>query len=227
MNKPKPRQAKSTEDNSGQVKIELLRAARRLLSTGGRESATMRAICAEVGVTPPTLYHYYGDLNGLHKAAIDETYQQVANSYHASTQAKGPLQGVRDGWLTFLRFAHEEPNMCRIVMQQIMAGEPPSLVADTLHGVTEDLKQFHAGGQLKFDPEDATQMLWMSALGTISFTISDMAGKPTSYPRLQEAMIEATLDALFDRQSPVEKISPQDDTTNGAIPCSDQVMSNS
>ena len=187
------------ESSQTDVKGDLLRAARRLLSSEGREGATMRAICSAAGVTPPTLYHYYGDLEGLHKAAIDETYLEVAAAYHGGAEERGPLKGIRDGWATFLEFAHSEPNMCRIVIQQIMAGSPPSMVSETLEGLVEDLRQFHAQGLLKFCPKDTAQLLWMSALGALTFAVSveNTALEGSDEPSLQKALLDITLDALF------------------------------
>ena len=185
------------DPGNGDIKQDLLRAAMHLLSTKGRDGATMRAICAEVGVTPPTLYHHYGDLQGLHKAAIDETYLQVADAYHSGTEEKGPLKGIRDGWATFLQFAYSEPNMCRIVIQQIMAGEPPSMVADTLRGVADDLAQFHAQGRLKYPPRETAQLLWMGALGSLTYAVSREGAGDTQDLALQKAKLDITLAALF------------------------------
>ncbi|WP_179057988.1 MULTISPECIES: TetR/AcrR family transcriptional regulator [unclassified Pseudomonas] len=185
------------DPSNGDIKQDLLRAAVHLLSTKGREGATMRAICAEVGVTPPTLYHHYGDLHGLHKAAIDVTYLQVAKAYHDGIDEKGPLKGIRDGWATFLQFAYSEPNMCRIVIQQIMAGEPPSLVADTLRGVADDLSHFHTQGQLKYSPRDTAQLLWMGALGALTYAVSLEGAGGAQDLALQKAKLDITLAALF------------------------------
>lgn len=185
--------------NNGDVKRDLLHAARQLLSSEGREGATMRAICALAGVTPPTLYHYYGDLEGLHKAAIDETYLEVAAAYHGGAEERGALKGIRDGWATFLEFAHSEPNMCRIVIQYIMAGSPPSMVSETLEGLAEDLNQFHSRGLLKLCPKDTAQLLWMIALGALTYAVSkdSVVLEGSEEPGLQKALLEITLEALF------------------------------
>lgn len=185
------------EPGNVNIKQSLLHAAMRLLSAKGRDGATMRAICAEVGVTPPTLYHHYGDLQELHKAAIDETYRQVAEAYHGGTEERGPLKGIRDGWATFLQFAYSEPNMCRMLVQHIMAGEPPSMVADTLRGVADDLAQFHAQGRLTFPPREAAQLLWMGALGALTYALSREGAGYTQDLALQKAKLDITLVALF------------------------------
>jgi AcrR family transcriptional regulator len=186
-----------TGPSNDNIKQELKNAAMHLLSTEGRDGATMRAICAKVGVTPPTLYHHYGDLQGLHKAAIDETYLQVAEAYHGGTEERGPLKGIRDGWATFLQFAHSEPNMCRIVIQQVMAGEPPSMVADTLRGVADDLIEFNAQGLLKYPPTDTAQLLWMAALGSLTYAVSREGVRGAHDTDLQKAMLDMTLVSLF------------------------------
>jgi len=149
-------------------------------------------------VTPPTLYHHFGDLQGLHKAAIDETYLQVAAAYHEGTDEKGPLKGIRDGWATFLRFAYTEPNMCRLVIQQIMAGEPPSLVADTLRGLADDLQLFQSRGLLRYPPLQTAQLLWISALGALTFAVSHVGNEEQDDLLLQKATLDITLEALFD-----------------------------
>ena len=157
----------------------------------------MRAICAQAGVTPPTLYHHYGDLRGLHQAAIDETYLQVVKAYQEGATNQGPLKGIRDGWARFLSFAYAEPNMCRIVIEQIMVGAPPRMVAETLRGVAEDLEQFYSQGLLKYSPYESTQLLWMSALGALTYVVSRQDCDDVSGIVLQRVMLDSTLHALF------------------------------
>lgn len=168
-----------------------------LLSTLGREGATSRAICAEVGVGAPAIYHHYGDLAGLHKAAIDETFRRVAATYRRSAKAKGPLQGIRDSWTLFMHFAHEEPRMCRVVIQQILAGEPPRAVDGTLRSVARDLANLKVQGRLLYSPDYAAQLLWMAALGALSFTATEQQQDAKTYPVLQESMVELVLNSLF------------------------------
>jgi AcrR family transcriptional regulator len=151
------------------------------------------------------LYHHYGDLAGLHKAAIDETYVQVAEAYRRGTKQTGPLEGLRAGWATFNHFAHKEPRMCRIVIQQILAGEPPSMVASTLAAVAEDLSSLHEQGLLRVSPQIVVQLLWMATLGSVCFTASEGSDKKL-YPALQETMIDSILHSLFNEARTEGKI---------------------
>lgn len=180
----------------GRVKQELLKATRRLLSTLGREGATARAICQEVGVGAPAMYHHYGDLTGLHKAAIDETFRLVATTYRRSTKTKGPLQGIRDGWAMFVHFAREEPRMCRIVIQHILAGDPPKAVEGTLRNVAKDLASLDEQKALSCSPEVASQLLWAGALGAVCFESIDRTSAGAVNPVIQQGLLEAVLSAI-------------------------------
>lgn len=190
------RNVKTRSGETPQVKRRLLEVARHLLSTAGREGASSRAICAMAGVGAPTIYHYFGDLTGLHRAAIDETYEQVAEAYLQGTKEGGPQQGLRNGWGAFNHFARQEPLMCRIVIQQILAGEPPASVAETLDTVENDLARLYEAGLLNYPAHEAVQLLWIGTLGTACFTSSEKA-EQENYPALQKKMVDIVLDALF------------------------------
>lgn len=189
-----------TMSNKLEVKKRLLKVARHLLSTAGREAASSRAICALAGVQAPTLYHHFGDLSGLHRAAIDQTYEQVAMAYLEGAKEGGPRQGLRNGWGAFNYFAHQEPIMCRIVIQQVLAGQPPAAVAETLRTVEEDLSHLYDEGSLVCPPHEAVQLLWIGTLGTACFTSSDMNEDRNQYPALQEKMVSLILNALFSKR---------------------------
>ena len=191
------RNIKGRNGDATQVKKRLLEVARHLLSTAGREGASSRAICAMASVGAPTIYHYFGDLTGLHRAAIDETYEQVAEAYLQGTKEGGPQQGLRNGWGAFNHFAHQEPLMCRIVIQQILAGEPPATVAKTLSTVESDLSRLYDEGILSCPAHEAVQLLWIGTLGTACFTSSEKNEGQESYPALQRKMADIVLDALF------------------------------
>lgn len=188
---------KERGNDTPQVKKRLIKVARHLLSTEGREGANSRAICALAGVKAPTIYHYFGDLTGLHRAAIDETYEQVAEAYLQGTKESGPLQGLRNGWGAFNQFAHQEPLMCRIVIQQILAGEPPATIAQTLQAVEEDLARLYEQGVLTCPAHEAVQLLWIGTLGSACFTSIERNEERKNYPIFQEKMVDLVLGHLF------------------------------
>lgn len=184
-------------DDTVKTRQRLIKAARHLLSTEGREGASSRAICALAAVGAPTIYHHFGDLNGLHRAAIDETYEQVAEAYLQGTRERGPQQGLRNGWGAFNQFARQEPLMCRLVIQHILAGEPPITVAETLETVESDLTKLYKKGILTCPAHEAVQLLWIGTLGTACFTASESNKNQQPDPVFQEKMVDLVLNALF------------------------------
>jgi len=197
LNQPNPTKRKKSSDNEGQVKRDLLKSAVRLLSADGRKGATARAICAEVGVGAPAMYHHYGDLAGLHKAAIDETFRKVAATYRQSTKTTGPLQGIRDSWALFMHIAHEEPRICRIVIEHILAGEIPRAIESNLRYIAKDLANLKAQGTLRYSPEFAAQLLWVAAIGSICVTATERKDGDAASPAIQESMVDVILNSLF------------------------------
>lgn len=171
----------------------------RLLNAVGRQGTTARAICAEAGVGAPVIYHHYGDLNGLYKAAIDESFRQVAACYKRSAKAKGPLQGIRDSWSLFMLFAYEKPRMCRIVIEQTLAGDPPRAVERTLQSIAHDIALMDAKDELNYSPEAVSQMLWVGALGAVGFISTEQGRHKRPDPQIQESVLEAILAALFSK----------------------------
>ncbi|WP_193072108.1 TetR/AcrR family transcriptional regulator [Pseudomonas sp. FME51] len=186
-----------SNDGKTEVRQRLVQATRHLLSIEGRDGASSRAICALAGVGAPTIYHYFGDLDGLHRAAIDETYEQVAEAYLQGTRERGPQQGLRNGWGAFNQFARQEPLMCRLVIQHILAGDPPMAVAETLATVEADLSRLYNEGVLSCPAHEAVQLLWIGTLGTACFTASGSNREDQPNPDFQEKMVSLVLDALF------------------------------
>lgn len=189
-----PGRKAGTSAAEGIIKAQLLAATRELLSNAGRDGATIRAICSHVGVTPPTLYHHYGDLQQLHKAAINESYRAVAEAYRHGQEQAGAVKGIRDGWETFMAFAAAEPNMCRLVIQQIMEGDPPEMVRGTLQKLAQDLAGDYRSA-LQFPVEATAELLWMAALGALTYTVS--APRSQQDTSLQHTLLDVLLPALL------------------------------
>lgn len=178
------------------VKEALLESAVRLLATHGREGATTRAICAEVGVGAPTLYHHYGDLNGLHQAAIRHAFTTISACYRPRAQGSDPLQSVRDSWNMLMKFALEHPRMCRLVIQQTINREMEPGVSSIYDNIVSDLNELYQAGQMVMAPTTAAYMFWAGAIGAAALLAHGEQGKPVD-DSVAQVMLEALLAALF------------------------------
>jgi AcrR family transcriptional regulator len=179
------------------VKDALLESAIRLLAAHGRMGATTRAICAEVGVGAPTLYHHYGDLNGLHQAAIQQAFTAVS-CFRPRMVGSDPLQSVRDSWNMLMKFAQEHPRMCRLVIQQTINREVEPGVSRIFDNIVSDLNELYQEGKMVMEPTAAAYMFWAGAIGAAALLAHGEQGKPVD-DSVAQVMLDALLAALFVR----------------------------
>ncbi|CAI1038557.1 transcriptional regulator BetI [Serratia rubidaea] len=66
-----------SRDNRVILPDEILSAALAILDTQGAEAFTMRALATKLHINPMTIYHYFGDRDGLIAALAEKVYQEV------------------------------------------------------------------------------------------------------------------------------------------------------
>lgn len=76
------------------TQAELTAAARKLLVQAGTDAVSLRAIAAELGMTAPAIYRYFGSREDLLNALVDELYDELA-SYLLDVR-----ESYRDGTLS-------------------------------------------------------------------------------------------------------------------------------
>src|SRR2546426_2681589 len=99
------------------VKTRILKAASELLAGSADADISTRAVCEAAGVTAPTLYHHFGDKEGLVAAVVDfgwatflESKRTTAAVVHAHVAGD-----VRAGWDNHLEYARENPNFYQLM----------------------------------------------------------------------------------------------------------------
>src|SRR5690348_11529826 len=99
------------------VRSRILEAAAGLLAQSADVDVSTRAVCDAARVTAPTLYHYFGDKDGLLAAVVDfgwaaflETKRAVAAVVHDHV-----ADDVRAGWDNHLEFARDNPSFYKLM----------------------------------------------------------------------------------------------------------------
>jgi AcrR family transcriptional regulator len=78
----------------GNLEAALISAATKMVRANGAEHLSLRAVAAELGVSPSALYHYYPDkdslITGLGAALFEglADFQEAALSRHPDTSAE-------------------------------------------------------------------------------------------------------------------------------------------
>ena len=101
----------------------LVAAALTVLEQEGEANFSTRAVCALAKVTAPTLYHHFGNADGLLSAAIQEAFAQyLAGKSAAIRSSADPVIALRNGWDNYVRFAAERPRLYAAMMARLLQG---------------------------------------------------------------------------------------------------------
>ena len=85
-------------DNHGDTRSRLLEAAATLIAAAPGEDVPLRAICEQVGVKLPTLYHFFGSKQGLLDAVVERGFELYLSEKDATETSADPIQDIRTGW---------------------------------------------------------------------------------------------------------------------------------
>jgi AcrR family transcriptional regulator len=91
----------------------LLESALGLLREGGVAALTTRAVCERAGVSAPTLYHHYGDKDGLLRVLAQVELQAFFARKQRMKPSGDALEDVKRGWDDWVQFAIDQPNLVR------------------------------------------------------------------------------------------------------------------
>ena len=76
-------------------KSALITACARVLATKGASGASVRAICAEAGVSPGLLTHYFDGIDALIAATYRDTGDRVQAALNAAVEQADPTPRAR------------------------------------------------------------------------------------------------------------------------------------
>ena len=174
------------------VRSRIIETAAGLLAQSADVDVSTRAVCDAAGVTAPTLYHYFGDKDGLLAAVVDfgwaaflETKRAVAAVVHDHVG-----DDVRAGWDNHLEFARENPSFYKLMWSPAVA--PNSGAVREAYQMLYDRLELGAGrGQLRMSVEAASRIVLSATTGAALSLISqpDLYGDGTFATQLREAVI--------------------------------------
>jgi len=118
-----------------------------LLQRSPAEPVSTRAICEAAGVSAPTLYHHFGDKDGLYDAVVTYGFESYLAAKHALAPTGDPVVDLCHAWDAHVDFGVTHP----------------ALYALTL--LTGLLARVAQAGQLRIDLEAATAAIEAACVG--------------------------------------------------------------
>ena len=157
------------------AKTRLLQAAAELLANSAGKPVSTRQITELAGVTAPTLYHHFGDKEGLFNAVIDAGFEEYVAGEHNFVPTGHPLQDVRQIWDNHLQFGLDNPQLYSVMFGNIRPESRPARVAEAEGFMEEMLEKAAAAGLLCVSPVEASRSILAANVGVTLMLIAEPA----------------------------------------------------
>lgn len=172
------------------MKDRLLDAAYEILSEEGSAALTTRRVCDAVGITMPTLYHYFSSRDALVRAVHDAAFQRFMTKKRNLKPTDDPLLDLRRSCDLVLDFVQKDKNVTRAVMARGL--EEPGMFAAGYELLRSRVRRAGLAGTLRVTEHEATAMTWSVVQGLVIMTVaSPDPSKPVGSVR------KRLLDGLF------------------------------
>lgn len=141
----------------------MLMAALRLLEQEGEARFSTRAVCDVANVTAPTLYHHFGNADGLLSAVLTEGFRQLLASKNLAEQSSDARVALCEGWDDYVRFAAERPRLYAAMMTRFLQGASIPAAEEAFAVLRQQVAALEAEGRLAIAASDAASVMWAAA----------------------------------------------------------------
>jgi AcrR family transcriptional regulator len=155
---------------------------------------SIRALGRRSGYSAPTVYHYFGDKDGLIDALLEDRIASLADQLEQVAPTGDPQNDLRALLLGYLDFSARHPTFTRLMWTLSRKGESrmPAAMDRVRRCIESATERFGASGRLgHFDPDSAGRILWGLAYGLVSLRITQ-----PDFP-MDDQLAGRALDALF------------------------------
>ncbi|ANZ41479.1 hypothetical protein BBK82_41520 [Lentzea guizhouensis] len=169
------------------VRKRILAAAIDLVDKAGVEGASIRDVCAAAGVTPPTVYHYFGDKKGLLDAVVAAGFEQYLEEKRDRAPSADPVEDLCRGWDGHVEFGLRNPALYGLMYGGARTTQhPASQEGERI--LRRIIARIDEAGLLTMPVDDAVHTIHAATVGTTILLIAN--------PGL-EGLSERTRDAVF------------------------------
>ncbi|MEU9644036.1 TetR/AcrR family transcriptional regulator [Streptomyces sp. NPDC048188] len=177
---------------SDQTRQRVIEAAIGLLTRGGRDAVTTRAVAEAAGLQPPAIYRLFGDKDGLLDAVAEYGFAAFLATKHVDPDPPDLIEDLRGGWDLAVEFGLANPALFTLMYTEPAREESAAFKAgsEVLMG---RMRRLAAGGLLRVDEELAAQVVHATARGAVLTWLSlpEQRRDPTLFTTLRESMVAA------------------------------------
>jgi AcrR family transcriptional regulator len=175
---------RSRERDSEATRRAILDAAERLLASGGEEQVSIRELCLRAGVSPPTIYHHFGDKAALVDRVVDDCFAAFDR---------------------YVEYGLAHPTHYRLMFARTRRRPTPAGIA-SYDRLRRTVGAIEAEGRLRAPLEPATAAFWSGVHGVTSLLIAGFwqADSP-AIALVRDSLIAQLTDERHMRKRPHEK----------------------
>jgi len=167
-----PAVLRARDRGAAATRRSILAAAELLLAQGGEAGLSIRELCARTGVTPPTVYHHFGDKGALVDRLVDACFAEFDRSFTRRPAPADPVEALRWGFDRYVEYGLAHPKHYRLMFQRSMPRRPTAAALASYDRLRQRVAAIAAAGRLVPPVEDATAAFWSAVHGVTSLLIA-------------------------------------------------------
>jgi len=149
----------------------VLAAAEAILARGGEAALSIRELCAQVGVTAPTIYHHFGDKDGLVAEVVDACFAEFDRALAKGPLPDDPVAALGWGFDRYVAYGGAHPAHYRLLFQRKLVKPTPAGVAAYAR-LERLVDAIAAAGRLAAPVSEAAPAFWAGCHGVTTLVIA-------------------------------------------------------
>lgn len=186
------------------VRRKILNAARTLFLSEGYANVSMRKIADQIEYSPGAIYSYFPSKEDIFFALAEEGLQFVRTHCVAASEARAPLERVREALWRFYTFSKEQPEYFSLIFVDSAVPrisrdwERFSSMRDLRHDIEQDIQQCIDDGVFPGveSPGTVFRILLTAAYGAAVFRLSQRLAPGEDTDALAHDLLECALAGL-------------------------------
>jgi AcrR family transcriptional regulator len=172
-----------------EARERILAAAAELLVESNGEPISTRAICNRADVGPPTLYHHFGDKDGLFDAVVAQRFAEFLAAARAVPSSGDPVEDLRRGWEFHVDFGRRNPAFYVLMYAELKNKAKPKVARADLVALLQDVA---GAGRLRGEVESAADTIEAALVGATLHAINNPSTARTA-DTVRDAVFAAVL----------------------------------
>jgi AcrR family transcriptional regulator len=143
----------------------IIEAAAALLTTGGREAVSTRAVSAAASVQAPTIYRIFGDKQGLLDAVASYGFETYLRSKTALERSDDPVEDLRRGWDLHVGFGVAQPAFYTLIYGEPRPGVESPAAREAATILAAQVRRIAEAGRLRVSEDRAAHLIHAAGSG--------------------------------------------------------------